>query len=144
MEWPEVGGGGKIGTNVSMADLFARMCEWDDNNFIMCAGTRSGSDTEMHKGIVDGHAYSVLSCVDDAGGAGFDMVKVRNPWGSQEFEGGIWRDGGEGWQQYPKVYEACGRPVKKDDGIFWLQKETFFQYFATVYLCAHDMVHFAS
>jgi len=144
MKWPDVGGGGGLDQSLSQEELFARMCAWDDSNFIMGGGTKSGSDTEMTNGIVDGHAYTVLSCVDDAGGCGFDMVKVRNPWGHQEFDCGDWRDGGPNWERYPKVYEACGRPIKKDDGIFWMERENFFDYFGTVYLCAHDMAEFAN
>lgn len=118
------------------------MCAWDAANFIMGAGTRSGTDTEKTDGIVDGHAYTILTCIMNAGGSGFDMVKMRNPWGSQEFECGGWTDGGYNWRQYPEVYEACGRPVARDDGVFWMQKEAFFTYFKTVYLCAHDMAGF--
>lgn len=143
MKWPDVGGGGALNTGISADELFKKMCEWDDANFIMGAGTRSGSDTEQTDGIVDGHAYSILEVIGDAGGEGFDMVKVRNPWGSQEFECGEWKDGGSNWRQYPKVYEACGRPKAKNDGIFWMEKSNFFIYFATIYLCAHDMAEFA-
>lgn len=144
MKWPDVGGGGGMDQGLSQDEFFLRMCAWDDNNFIMGGGTRAGSDTNNTNGIVDGHAYTVLSCVDNAGGEGFDMVKVRNPWGQQEFECGDWTDSGPNWERYPKVYEACGRPVKKDDGIFWMQKENFFNYFSTIYLCAHDMAEFVN
>jgi hypothetical protein len=47
----------------------------------MGAGTKSGSDTEDTDGIVDGHAYSVITCVNDAAGTEFDLVKMRNPHG---------------------------------------------------------------
>merc|ERR1719201_2088958 len=144
MKWPEVGGGGGMDDSYSQDELFSKMCAWDQANFIMGAGTRSGSDTEMTDGIVDGHAYTVLSCIKNAGGTGIDMVKMRNPWGSQEFEKGGWVDGGPNWKKYPKVFEACGRPVPRDDGVFWIQKETFFHYFPTIYLCAQDMAHFVT
>eukprot|EP00928_Gymnodinium_smaydae_P024928 TRINITY_DN20018_c0_g3_i1.p1 TRINITY_DN20018_c0_g3~~TRINITY_DN20018_c0_g3_i1.p1 ORF type:complete len:1129 (-),score=112.23 TRINITY_DN20018_c0_g3_i1:184-3570(-) len=144
MKWPDVGGGGGIGQGFDQDALFAKMCAWDAANFIMGAGSQSGSDTEKTDGIVDGHAYSILTCIQNAGGSGFDMVKMRNPWGSQEFERGGWTDDGPNWKKYPEVYEACGKPVPRDDGIFWMQKETFFQYFTKVYLCAHDMAKFAS
>eukprot|EP00929_Paragymnodinium_shiwhaense_P038888 TRINITY_DN20488_c0_g1_i1.p1 TRINITY_DN20488_c0_g1~~TRINITY_DN20488_c0_g1_i1.p1 ORF type:complete len:1316 (+),score=273.32 TRINITY_DN20488_c0_g1_i1:27-3950(+) len=142
MQWPELGGGGDIGQTLSGAEVFARMCAWDDANFIMAAGTKDGSDTHTTAGIVDGHAYTIISCIQNAGGSGFDMLKVRNPWGKQEFERGGWTDGGPNWKRYPAVFEACGRPVARDDGIFWLEKKDFFEYFGTVYLCAHDMAHF--
>ena len=59
------------------------MCAWDACNFILAAGTKAGSDTETTDGIVDGHAYTVLSCVAGVAGTRFDLVKVRNPWGAK-------------------------------------------------------------
>jgi hypothetical protein len=29
-----------------------------------------------------------------------------------------------------------------DDGVFWVGRDEFFQYFKTVYLCARDMTQF--
>ena len=43
-----------------------------------------------------------------------------------------------GWVEYPDV-KAALNPVAIDDGIFWVSKEEFFKYFATIYLCAQDM-----
>jgi len=134
-EWPEVGGGGEIGTKVDDNSMFERMCAWDDEDFIMCAGTRGGSDSESYQGIVGAHAYTVVECIDNAGGTDFDMVKVRNPWHTGEFQSGMWDDDGPGWEEYPQVKEACN-PMHTNDGIFWMSKEEFFTYFSTVYLCA--------
>ena len=105
------------------------------------AGTKSGSDTHDTDGIVDGHAYTVIDCVDNAGGTEFDLIKVRNPWGQGEFKSGKWDDDGPGWSQYPQVKEAL-KPVAADDGIFWVEKEEFFKYFKTIYLCAKNMTKF--
>ena len=48
---------------------------------------------------------------------------------------------GPGWTKYPQVKEALGEhgPDGVDNGIFWLSKEEFFEYFKTIYVCAHDM-----
>ena len=48
---------------------------------------------------------------------------------------------GTGWAQYPEV-KAELNPVHRDDGIFWVEKSEFFQYFHTIYLCAKDMSEF--
>jgi hypothetical protein len=140
MNWPEVGGGGGM-TAIDANTLFEKMCAWDDQNFIMGAGTKSGSDTAATDGIVDGHAYTVLTCVNDVAGTEFDLIKVRNPWGKGEFQSGMWDDDGAGWDQYPEV-KAALNPVQADDGVFWVSKEEFFQYFPTLYLCAKDMSEF--
>ena len=70
-------------------------------------------------------------------------IKVRNPWGRGEIERGKWDDDGPGWDEHPQV-KAAIRPVAADDGIFWLSKSEFFQYFPTIYLCAADMTGFLS
>ena len=126
---------------LSKNELFERMCAWDDNNFIMAAGTKAGSDSNDTDGVVDGHAYTILDCVNDVAGTEFDLIKVRNPWGKGEFQSGKWDDDGPGWDQYPQV-KAALNPVVCDDGIFWVDKEEFFSYFKTIYLCAKDMAEF--
>lgn len=84
-----------------------RMCHWDDKNYVMCAGTKAGHDTNLTDGLCDGHAYTVAKCINNAGDTQFDMIKVRNPWGRQEFDCGDWVDGGKNWDRYKQVYEAC-------------------------------------
>merc|ERR1719382_682270 len=138
MEWPKVGGGGDMELQLGQEELFRRMCLWEDANFIMCAGSLEGKDTDMTQGIVDGHAYSIIRCIDNAGGTDFDMIKMRNPWGCQEYSAGGWRDGGENWRKYPAVREAC-QPKIADDGIFWMERRDFFKYFRQVFLCAYDI-----
>ena len=118
---------------MSTDELFSRLCAWDDADYILGCGTKAGSDTEDTDGIVDGHAYSVLQCLSDVAGSGNDLVQVRNPWGSGEFESGEWDDDGPGWEQNPEVAQLLGHEVA-DDGKFWLTKQEFFQYFETLYL----------
>merc|ERR1719210_1874748 len=134
MKWPEVGGGGELGSQVDANTMFEKLCAWDDANFIMGCGTKAGSDSEDTDGIVDGHAYTILECVNDVAGTEFDMIKVRNPWGSGEFKSGKWDDDGPGWDQYPQV-KAALNPIAADDGIFWVEKDEFFKYFRTIYMC---------
>jgi len=143
MCWPEAGSGGQrdLGLQLTEEELFERMCCWDDQNYVIGSGTKAGSDTKTTNGIVDGHAYSVLECLNDVAGTEVDLIKVRNPWGKGEIESGKWDDDGPGWDEFPQV-KAELNPVKKDDGIFWLSKSEFFQYCPTIYLCASDMTAF--
>ena len=130
------------------------MCAWDDANYIIGAsteeargepsaytGAREGS-TPSIDGIQIGHAYSLLEVVNDAAGTDVDLIKMRNPHGRGELTAGQWADDdGPGWKQYPQI-KALLNPVKADDGIFWVSKAEFFQYFDVVYLCAQDMSEF--
>lgn len=138
---PDEGGGGDIGTCMSADELFQRMVAWDKADFIVAAGTKAGSDSESTDGIVDGHAYTVITSVSKVAGTNFDLVKVRNPWGRGEFESGAWTDGGEGWSAHPDVAAEL-KPTSADDGIFWVTAQEFFRYFPTVYVSASSMTAF--
>jgi hypothetical protein len=130
------------GSRIGDEELFELMCVWEDNNYLIGCGTNSGSDTQDHEGIVDGHAYTVLGCVNDAAGIpGIDLIQVRNPWGRGEFRSGTWDDDGPGWNQHPKVKDLL-QPKEADDGIFWVDKSEFFHYFPSVSLMAMDMSEF--
>eukprot|EP00931_Biecheleriopsis_adriatica_P120201 TRINITY_DN95325_c0_g1_i1.p1 TRINITY_DN95325_c0_g1~~TRINITY_DN95325_c0_g1_i1.p1 ORF type:complete len:686 (-),score=154.25 TRINITY_DN95325_c0_g1_i1:33-2066(-) len=142
MTWPVVGGGGKRGSKMTSMQLFDRMCAWDDANYIMAAGSTGKSDKDKTDGIVDNHTYTVLTCARDVAGSGFDLIKVRNPWGSGEFENGKWDDHGVHWERYPRVKKALNPTLGVDDGTFWMERDEFFKYFKTVYLCALDMSDF--
>lgn len=50
-------------------------------------------------GIVPGHAYSILDCRKVFE---FEMIKLRNPWGTFEWNGD-WSDSSEKWNQHPAV-----------------------------------------
>jgi len=143
MSWPEVGGGGEAGIELGLEETFGRMCEWDATNFMMAAGSSgSGSDSSTTDGIVDSHAYSVLTCVRHVAGTSFDLLKCRNPWGSGgELANNPWGDGGGAWDEYPEV-RAELKPVAANDGLFWVSKEDFFEHFDTVYLSPTDMSAF--
>ena len=59
------------------------MCAWDDQNYVMAAGTKPGSDTNTTDGIVDGHAYTVITCLNDVAGTTHDLIKVAYQRGSE-------------------------------------------------------------
>jgi hypothetical protein len=140
-DWPVAGDSGPV----DAAELFERLCRWDEAGYLMGAGTRRGSDTEDHEGIVDGHAYTILEChafkAND--GTDIDLVKMRNPWGRGEYKSGQWIDDGDGWRDYPEIREAC-KPDDEDDGQFWLSKDELFEFFPTIYLCAHNVREWAA
>jgi hypothetical protein len=142
MEWPTVGGGGDMNLALSAEQVFDRMCAWDEQNYIIGCGTKAGSDTETTDGIVDGHAYTVLTCIKNVAGTSLRLVRVRNPWGQGEFESGQWDDDGPGWDQYPEVKDALKPALGVDDGVFWVSDSEFFKYFKTIYLSASDMTQF--
>ncbi|CAL1162657.1 unnamed protein product [Cladocopium goreaui] len=141
MKWPEVGGGGELGLKCQQDEMFQKMCAWDAASYMMALGTRSGSNSSSVNGIIDGHAYTLITCLNNVAGSGHDLVKLRNPWGEGECTSSMWTDDGCGWEQFPEVKEVCD-PVKANDGVFWLSSDEMFKYFPTIYLCAMNMSEF--
>jgi hypothetical protein len=77
--WPEVGGGGD--ELLDEDELFIRMCDWNDNNYLIAASTKGVSDANMTDGVVDNHAYSIIDVLNNVAGTNIDLILVRNPWG---------------------------------------------------------------
>eukprot|EP00929_Paragymnodinium_shiwhaense_P121133 TRINITY_DN9326_c0_g1_i4.p1 TRINITY_DN9326_c0_g1~~TRINITY_DN9326_c0_g1_i4.p1 ORF type:complete len:377 (-),score=57.00 TRINITY_DN9326_c0_g1_i4:778-1827(-) len=56
---------------VSDVDLLHRLAEYDLNNYLMCCSSHEGSDSELNSsGVVQGHAYSLISVKLDVAGSG--------------------------------------------------------------------------
>ena len=153
MAWPAVGGGGASELEITENELFERMCAWDDANFIMATESHLAANQQSlqlmdsceiaeEDGIIDDHCYTVIAAVNDVADTEFDLLQVRNPWGTKEIESGMWDDDGPGWDEYPHVKEAIAPVLDQDDGVFWLEKNEFFHFFNSVQLCACDMSQF--
>lgn len=73
---------------------------------------------QRRKGIVQRHAYAVLDTYE---GYGERLVKVRNPWGQEEWAG-AWSDGSSQWT--PTWLDRLDHKFG-DDGIFWMSYKDF-------------------
>lgn len=73
----------------------------EDKNFVMTSGTKDQDELDEDlesKGLVEGHAYSMLSAVElNYKGKIERLVKMRNPWGSEEWKEGHWSDSDPRW-----------------------------------------------
>lgn len=81
VDWPKIGGGGSAEVELTQDQLFQKIVAWDENNFLVGAGTDGTSDEESTEGVVDNHAYSVIDCRQNVCGTGVDLLLLRNPWG---------------------------------------------------------------
>ena len=105
---------------------------------VLGAGSR-GKDTTISTGrgadggIVPGHAYSILDAkkVGDVA-----LVKLRNPWGTFEWDG-AWSDASPLWGDRPDVAKACGHADGGDasDGTFWMAWADFATHFDGIDVC---------
>jgi len=54
--WPKVGGGGgDLDKECTADELFKKMCAWDEENYIVGAGTGGTTDKKRTDGMVDNH-----------------------------------------------------------------------------------------
>lgn len=115
------------------SDKFWRILKKHDNQkMMMMCSSNSGTNDQFSAGIVLGHAYTLLSCHEvDAHGQQWKLLKVRNPWGSKEWEG-EWSDGHEYWT--PELDEELGH-TDANDGIFFIPFENYLQQFARTSAC---------
>jgi hypothetical protein len=70
--------------------LWTTLKTYNDANYMLGAGTTGGSDSTRNScGIVNGHAYSVLSVFEIThSGTTYKMLMVRNPHDSTQYTGG--------------------------------------------------------
>jgi Calpain family cysteine protease len=141
IEWPKVGGGGELGLEISEDELFTKMYAWDLENYIVGASSKLTTAEDAASGMVRNHCYAVIEARRQVAGTDIDLFKVRNPWGHGEIEKGMFRDTGPGWKKYPQIQKLLN-PVVADDGIFYLTKTEFFEFFDHIYLSASNMTEF--
>ena len=120
-------------------ELFARLQEEWGRGAMIGAGSNTGTNDHEVNGIVQGHAYAVIGLYGEEGGKGGEgeggegglrLIRLRNPWGSGEWQG-EWGDGSERWTRFYK--ERLGW-VEEDDGTFWMAFSDFLQAYEAVYV----------
>ncbi|XP_067828278.1 calpain-5-like isoform X2 [Heptranchias perlo] len=105
----------------------------------------SGEQLEAQTGcgLVKGHAYGVTDVRKVRLGVGLlsffkseklFMIRMRNPWGSTEWNG-PWSDGSEEWKQISKGERERMGVTVRDDGEFWMTFHDFSVYFTDLVVC---------
>jgi len=124
------------GEKINGPALFTLICEYVDQGCALGAGTK-GKDETINNGrgsgggIVPGHAYSILDCRKVFE---FEMIKLRNPWGTFEWNGD-WSDSSEKWNQHPAVKAdliTADKNKTDGEGTFWMSFADFLMYFDMV------------
>jgi hypothetical protein len=131
----------KSGNGVAAKALFKQLEEADSKGWLVAAGT-PGKDTSREQGrdgtskgvegVVDGHAYSVIQVREVEG---FQLLCVRNPWGTLEPHTRDWCDNDRMWDIHPKVKAALNPNFRVNDGLFWISWVHFIELFETVTVC---------
>lgn len=114
------------------SDLFEKILEADENEFIMVAPTNNEVNlVETNLGMVPWHAYTVLTAMKISGEM---VVKLRNPHGKGEWRGD-WSDNSFKWtKELRDEYDAH----VKEDGIFFMPIKNFKRNFQEVDICHYN------
>lgn len=89
----------------------------------------AAEQTKNLRGIVTGHAYSVLKVYEDGDVC---LIELRNPWGRGEWTGD-WAPGSRKWntEEGRRATSAVG-PSRKGDGRFWMAWTDFVACFDSI------------
>jgi len=134
--------------NIHQECLFEDIAEANDKGFIICCdatlpGNNKGINTLTDIGLITNHAYTVLETykLADIKGTPIKLLKIRNPWGSNEWEGD-WSDTSHKWT--PEISKLVNHVVA-DDGIFFMCIEDYIKYYTTTHIFKyHDNYYFNS
>jgi calpain-15 len=133
-------------------DVWNKLMEADEKHYIMAASTQNlnyGSDSYIKEiGLCGSHAYSLLAVyqlffdgktykkVDQGEEYTHRVLKLRNPWGKDEWKG-QWEDADPNWT--PELKNELEFIGQSEDGTFFMPWEDFLKYFEDVQICYyHD------
>merc|ERR1711862_118249 len=111
------------------------------DEYFVCAGSlqleeneeKIGDQKKVLKGIVTGHAYTILNTYHDDDTR---FLELRNPWGRVKYYGDWGRPGCRKWitEQGRKAKSIIGSP-RTEEGRFWMSMEDFILCFDSVDIC---------
>ena len=113
--------------------LWDTLVEADGKSAIMTAGSEcpSGSYGDegcyTKDGIPGGHAFTTIGVTTvDVDGTDVRLVKVRNPWGQEEYRG-KWSDSSDLWTDAlrEQVSNALGDADDDNEGIFYMDIDSY-------------------
>jgi len=117
------------------ADLWSKILHAEKSGFIMVCGTEGQGESEIeNSGIAAGHAYSLLAAHEFMHrGTQVRLVKLRNPWGSHEWNG-AWSDSDDvNWTPELRKKYGCNA---EDDGIFFMSILDYTRFFNLTAVCS--------
>jgi len=113
-------------------DLWKVYFEGERRNAVMVATSNTTKSFIGDTGIVGMHAYSLLSAHEVTHkGSSLKLMKLRNPWGRQEWNG-AWSDKSQEWKDATDDLKKELNFRDADDGIFFMTFEDFLIHFMCV------------
>ena len=107
----------------TVEELFGIIHQADSKKWFM-----AGSCTTPMEGLTSGHAYTILDALllTDNYGQQWNLIKMRNPWGSEGYNG-PWSD--KDHARWTDQLKAEVGHTHADDGIFLLPVDIFYKAF---------------
>jgi len=124
----------RVQEEIQSGEFWKKLQEFDDEGYLISAST-PGEDrwTEVSRpdgsGLVPGHAYSIIQVKKHHN---IQLLNIRNPWGSFEWDGD-WSDKSPLWTQQMK--DAFNAVLDDSDGTFWMSFEDFVKHFKSICVC---------
>ena len=116
-------------------EFFSMLEQCDKRNYTMMAASMGEGENQNADGVISGHAYSLISIHEfKHQGKEVKLLKLRNPWGSGEWQGD-WSDKSQLWT--PALKKQVGF-VDGDDGIFFIELEDYLQHFSWTSICVEN------
>lgn len=102
-----------------------------NQGFIICCSVGEEGESEdkvKSKGLVDDHAYAIISVYDVEGNK---LIEMYNPWGKKEWQGD-WSKNSEKWT--PELRKKLG-VTEEENGIFFMCYEDYMNFFRSTTIC---------
>ena len=113
-------------------DLFKLITKYDEANWLITA-----SNIEKLDGFPGNHAYTVLgvhTLTDCNGNEVEKLIKMRNPWSSEQYTG-PWNDNDDRWNDF---YLNQVDHTKRDEGVFYMPMTNFAADFRSTYIAMYE------
>ncbi|OWF40157.1 calpain-D-like [Mizuhopecten yessoensis] len=117
--------------------VWSKLVNARESKFLMGTACGSGKKEDVDEdhfkkmGLITFHAYSLLDAQDVQGN---QLVRVRNPWGRESWNGD-WSDQSQRWSSINSSSKKALNPTQNQNGIFWICLEEFMKYFYSVDIC---------
>ena len=111
--------------DITVEDLWTELVSHDGKNDVITASSGPGNDTQQNEhGLTLGHAFTILGTHVLPNGT--RLVKIRNPWGLEDYRG-AWSDFSKEWT--PELEKEVNLKKTKKDGIFYQSIEDYHKQF---------------
>mmetsp|Transcript_16055 Transcript_16055/g.17391 ORF Transcript_16055/g.17391 Transcript_16055/m.17391 type:complete len:757 (-) Transcript_16055:897-3167(-) len=122
---------------IDNGELWSELLRYDLENYLMSASTPgedeiniTGKRQKNSMGLIAGHSYTIISAKLTS--KGDKLLKIRNPWGSIEWNGD-WSDSSPLWTE--EMQNEIEPLTRADDGIFWMSFEDVIKHFSSINIC---------